>query len=125
MRFSLAAAAALVVLPAMAQADSSASWGAPINPGDLPNSAVLEACDDASCFARVTVHNTLVLGFAPYDLALDLDGLRVGVDYDGQGGAIPDVVMVMPPPGYVAVPPSLSLQEGETGAILIVLAPLS
>ncbi|TNC73728.1 hypothetical protein [Rubellimicrobium roseum] len=57
--------------------------------------------------------------------ALELDGLVVDVEVINGIGEEPDIVTVLPPPGFVAVPERLEVDEGQTGRIEIQHALLS
>lgn len=50
---------------------------------------------------------------------LDLDGLSVQVTTDTGHGDRPDSMRVVPPPGYVADPPTLTLPEYGEGVVVI------
>jgi hypothetical protein len=51
--------------------------------------------------------------------ALSIPGLSIGFSADVGRGNRPDFLDVEVPDGFIAVPPSISVNEGETGRILI------
>ena len=69
---------------------------------------------------RLTHGNALEMAFA-----LEIDGLVVDVEVRNGIGEQPDILIVTPPPGFVAVPSSIEVHEGETGRIRILQALLS
>ncbi len=69
---------------------------------------------------RLTHGNALEMVFA-----LEIDGLVVQVEVSNGIGEQPDLLFVTPPMGFVAVPSSIEVHEGETGRIAIMHALLS
>lgn len=62
----------------------------------------------------------------PADFHRDLtNGFTVRVVIMQGGGLAPDVMMVIPPAGYIAVPEMVSVEEHEVGVILVFLDGLS
>lgn len=47
------------------------------------------------------------------------DGLIITVIFDMGDGSAPDVMVVVPPPGYIAIPEEVSVEEGAVGIIEI------
>ena len=75
---------------------------------------------DATAFARVDCVNRMTSGTSPHlAFTLDMDGLTVGVTVEQGLGNAPDVYAVTVPDGFVAIPPSLTLDEDSAGVILI------
>jgi hypothetical protein len=69
---------------------------------------------------RLTHGNALEMAFV-----LEIEGLTVDVEVSNGIGEQPDIVVVRPPPGFVAVPSTIKVEEGETGLIQILPALLS
>ena len=69
--------------------------------------------------AVVTFDNRMVHSTATAVFTLDLNGLSVSVEAHVGRGEEPDTIFVTPPAGYVAVPPMVTVQENDTGEILI------
>jgi len=67
----------------------------------------------------VTFRNELTNG--PLDMFLDLTdvGVTVRVVIMQEFGRRPDVVHVLPPPGLIAIPETISVEEGAQGVIRI------
>ena len=65
-------------------------------------------------FKNASMHNTEVIAFT-----LSADGLSVTVTADTGKGQRPDFIDVEAPDGFIAVPFSISVAEGETGRVLI------
>ena len=71
--------------------------------------------------ATVTCHNELTGGVRDNAGAVDLYGLRIGLVVTMGDGRVPDTFQIFPPEGFFAVPPEMTLREGETGVVLIFL----
>jgi hypothetical protein len=69
---------------------------------------------------RLTHGNPLEMAFA-----LEIDSMIVEVEVSNGVGEQPDLLFVTPPMGFVAVPSSIEVHEGETGRIAIMHALLS
>jgi len=52
---------------------------------------------------------------------LTIYGVTVQVEYAPGSGALPDWFHVTAPPGFVAVPPSILIDDNDTGQVLIVI----
>jgi hypothetical protein len=76
---------------------------------------------------RVTYHNGLTSSMHyPADFHRDLtNGFTVRAVIMQGGGLAPDTLVVIPPAGYIAVPESLTLEEHETGHVLVIPEGLS
>lgn len=104
----------LACLPALAQAEARHEWGTP-----APSVLELTRCPDADCW-QVHFTNTLVWGStSERTVVLDLDGFAVTVEYLGRNYDTPDTFAVLPPVGYAAEPPSLTVEDGAEGVIVI------
>lgn len=108
--------ATLALIASPAVAGDTYSWGSmfygstiTLQPTQTPG-AVAEVV-----FANETVHADEVVTFT-----LDLDGLAVEVTAVVGRGLTPDEMTVVAPEGYLAVPPEISVAEGEVGVILVV-----
>lgn len=75
---------------------------------------------DLLFFNELTHGNPLEMIFA-----LEIDGLVVDVEVMNGVGEAPDIITVLPPPGFIAVPESIEVHEGQTGRIEIQYALLS
>lgn len=74
---------------------------------------------DAPHVAEVTCQNRITNG-QWHDAATLIDGgLIVGLVVDHGPGDVPDLFIVTPPDGFVAVPAQLSLPEHGAGVVLI------
>jgi len=65
----------------------------------------------------VTNHFRRSVSSSPFDL--EVDGLRVRVTVNEGRNTLPDIVTVEAPEGFIAVPMSVELDEGQSGEILI------
>lgn len=115
----------LAILPSLASAGPDLAYGVAFEPGGKPSELRLEPCR-AACFAEVRFTNTYLYGPALVRrFALDLDGFAVTVTVvDGEGMA-PEVLSVEPPPGYLAEPAELPVEEGTSGVIALTPIPMS
>lgn len=98
----------------LARGETSRDWGgssATLKHGEGDAIALVE------CVSRLTARGASVLTFD-----LSLNGLIVTVMVDQGNGDVPDTYHVTPPSGYVAVPPSVSVEENDSATILIFLA---
>ena len=84
-----------------------------------PGTTVSIAPGDDS-FAVVTIDNKLAAR-ARTTCDLTIYGVTVQIEYDAGSGALPDWFFVTVPPGFVAVPPQILIDDGDTGRVLIVL----
>jgi hypothetical protein len=69
--------------------------------------------------AQVTFVNATVHADETVTFDLTLDGLTVTVEALVGRGLTPDRFTVMPPPGFIAVPPDLDVAEDDVGVILV------
>ncbi|WP_210527831.1 hypothetical protein [Rubellimicrobium arenae] len=69
---------------------------------------------------RLTHGNSIDMIFV-----LEIDGLSVDVEVNNGVGEQPDIITVTAPPGFIAVPSTIEVREGETGRIQIHQALLS
>ena len=118
--------AVLVALwPALAVAGPELSYGVSYEPGGEVSQLHLTRCEVA-CFGQVSFENRFLWGGAwTRSFDVDLDGLQVSVTIvDGEGLA-PEVFSVQPPPGYVAEPATLSVEENGSGVIALYPMPMS
>ena len=108
-------ALALSALPGAAE--TVHSWGvSPSSSATLaPGTGIVVAM--VLCVNRLTNGHDSLLVFS-----LDLHGFTVEVTVDHGDHTYPDIFAVTPPEGYIAVPPSVSVEEGETAVILIFAA---
>lgn len=69
----------------------------------------------------VVFFNTIVSRGVAEDITFvdEETGFSVHVKLDHGDGDLPDVMTVTPPPGYVAIPAQISVEEGTTGIIEI------
>lgn len=105
----------LLATPALA-ADRLTVSGA----GDHPPMVVeIQPAEDHA--ANVIFHNSLTdINEGPDDpFALSIGGLEVVVDLSIRLGHRVDTMTVLPPAGYVAIPPEISVPEFEVGVIEI------
>ena len=103
----------LVALPAFAA--PMQTWGVPpiayveLKPSDLPG-----------VWAEVEFQNSDVHGQDREDFTLTLNGVSVKVRLEADRAyGQPDVIHVTVPEGFRAEPPMISVEEGDTGTVLI------
>lgn len=72
-------------------------------------------------YADIVFHNELVPAIRTHANVhfVRPDGNVIMVVFEMGDGDAPDLFMVLPPPGYVAIPAEMSVEEGETGIIEI------
>jgi len=68
----------------------------------------------------VTYHNDLSYGPQDFNKVLTDGGLSVTVLILQEPGNNPDTMHVIPPQGYIAIPESVLVEEGDSGEILII-----
>ena len=83
----------------------------------------IEPADDHP--ATVVFVNRLTLDPDSDVIRLSMDRMEVEVLLVMGPGSEPDVIRVLPPPGFAAEPESISVAEGEIGRIRIVYLPMS
>jgi len=115
----------IALWPTLAVAGPDLSYGVAYEPGGESSKLHLSRCE-AGCFAQVSFENRFLWGGAwTRKFDLDLDGLEVIVIIvDGEGLA-PEVLSVQPPPGYVAEPATISVEENASGVIALYPIPMS
>ena len=115
----------LILLPGLASAGPDVSYGVAFEVGGQPSALHLGYCQTA-CFAEVRFKNTYLYGGAfTRRFPLDLDGLAVTVTIvDGQG-MLPEVFSVTPPPGFIAEPAEVPVEEDGSGVIALYPMPMS
>jgi hypothetical protein len=112
--------AALALGPAAAPAEEARrAWGG----ADHPSSVALARCPDADCWT-VTLANTVVTGRDLRSIDLESGGFAVTVLYEGRAGEAPDGFSVLPPPGFAAEPPALTVPDGAEGVIVLRPVPI-
>ena len=107
----IAATAALAIIASPVQSAERFCWAgcnSTVTIAPHPDAAAVVTFDNRR------VHNTKIEVFT-----LDLDGLAVSVEAHVGRGEEPDTIFVTPPEGYVARPPMVTVQENDTGEILI------
>lgn len=108
--FGAVLALALAAGPALSE--SVCHYG---NPG-----TTVSIAPGAEVFAVVSIHNALAFR-ARDTCVLRLFGVAVTVVYDPGAGALPDWFHVAVPPGFVAIPPSILIEDGRSDRVVIVL----
>jgi len=73
----------------------------------------------------VTFRNELTTGQRDFNVLLTDAGVTVLAIVLQEAGDAPDTLIVQPPPGYIAIPETISVEEGAQGVIRIVLDGLS
>lgn len=58
-------------------------------------------------------------------IAVEIDGFRVIVQLWNQPGRRTDTAVILPPVGWISVPPEITLEENETGSVLVTMVGLS
>ena len=58
-------------------------------------------------------------------LTVEIDGFRVIVQLWNQPGRRTDTAVILPPTGWISVPPEITLEENETGSVLVTMVGLS
>lgn len=114
MRHIIATAIFLVALPA--QADNQRVWGF------LPSyqsTITLRPTDAPGAVAEIVFDNKTVHSDEDVSFTLNLDGLAVVVEASLGRGMTPDRVAVIPPDGYIAIPPEMDVAEDDVGVVLI------
>jgi hypothetical protein len=127
------AALLLALWPALGSAEGPTHvvWGNPVE-GSGPSALSLEACD-LPCVAVVRFDNTLVthgtgdgIGAPPLVRAtLAIPGVAMAVTVEAGGGLTPDLLKVLPPPGYAAEPREVLVEDNASGRVRVVLGPTS
>lgn len=106
----LTVALILCAFPAMAQ--DTVHWG---NSSHIR----LQPTKAPGAVAEVEFQNDPVHTDAQESHALSLGGFTVQADMILGRGQIPDRMTITPPEGYIAVPPSVDVPEGESRVITI------
>lgn len=118
-------ALAPLLWPSVATADPHLAWGTPLDRAQGPCELQLRRCDDG-CFAEVAFLNRHLQGQAlARRFALSLDGLEVVVTIEDGTLRAPDRFSVVPPPGLLAEPSFLDVDEDATGVIVLRPMPVS
>lgn len=95
-----------------ALADEIRMWG--------PTAYVqIQPTDKPGAVAQVAFHNDTFHTQFVEQFPLTLDGLTVAVRIDAQLSMEPETMTVTPPPGFIAIPESVTVQEGEMGVVYI------
>lgn len=109
------ALAAFCASPALADSPTRASWGAGTHG---PCVVSIEPSAEPGVWATVAFDNALIMGQGSvHQLTLTLDGLPVAVTVAEAPNETPDTLAMPPPPGYLAEPPTVTVQEGERGVV--------
>ncbi len=123
--FLLACGLALALFPGLAAADPQLAWGIPLDRTLGPSELRLERCEEG-CFAEVSFLNRHLQGPAlARQFTLTLDGFEVVVTVEDGSLRAPERFAVIPPPGFLAEPASLDVEEDTTGVIALLPMPMS
>ena len=127
------AALLLALWPTLAPAQDATRfvWGDPVE-GSEPSAVSLEPCD-LPCVAVVRFDNTLVTHGVDYGVqapdpvgtTLAISGVAVDVTVETGGGLTPDLLQVLPPPGYDAQPREVLVEDNASGRVRVMLTPTS
>jgi hypothetical protein len=116
----VAALFALCLLSGDASAQDSATFC-----GNLGRVTIAPSGDDYT----VTITNPYCNGGQWADLLdvipVEIDGLRVVVQLWSAPGNAPDTAVILPPDGWISVPPEITLREFETGSVVLIPQALS
>ena len=128
----ISSALLLALWPTLADAqDARFAWDTPVE-GSGPSMLSLEPCG-RPCVAVVEFDNTLVVRGAEAGpgipalvrATLAIAGVKVAVTVETGGGLTPDLMRVLPPPGYAAEPAQVLVPDNASGRVRVVLAPTS
>lgn len=109
-----ALALCLIASPALA----GASYTVTGREGDLR--LTLAPCD-APCVAEVRIDNALVFGANGF-ARLDMGDMWVRVELAQQPERAPDTFEIQPPEGFIAIPPSIVVEDDASATVRIVRA---
>lgn len=84
--------------------------------GSGPASVTLTATPDGYA---VTYRNRIVSSLTVTPWAVELDGMAVRGQINAGDGEAPDDLQVVPPVGWDCRPCAVTVQEGESGAVLL------
>lgn len=122
---SLLPVLALCLVPGLAAAGPDQSWGRAVDGRPVPSELHLRRCA-TGCAAEVTFRNRHLWGPAlTRRFTLEIEGLSVAVTVTDGESAAPDLMRVEPPPGYLAEPSELAVDEDAVGVIRLQPLPMS
>lgn len=104
-RLAILPAALFLAAGTLAQVQSST---VEIRPSDAPGAA-----------AEVVFRNSAADSTTSRTVALTMGGIAVFVDVTVGNGSDPDTITVTPPEDLMAIPPSITISDGETGKIVL------
>jgi len=105
-------AAILTMIGAPAFASDIHNWGG--------SYAQLVPADNGPHVASVICHNELTMDSPmQFGFALTIGGLTVQIEIEQGSGDIPDLYRVIPPEGFIAIPPAIFVNEGQSEEIRI------
>ena len=105
-------AAILALIAAPAFASDIHHWGG--------SYAQLVPANNGPHVATVICHNEIVMvGAMDFGFALTLGALTVQVEIEQGVGDTPDLYRVTPPEGFIAIPPAIFVNEGQSEEIRI------
>lgn len=85
----------------------------------------LARCEDRDCDMAVTLHNEMTYpAIESVEAVLILQGWEVAVFVRQGPGRQDDILEVVPPPGYMAVPDQVTVSEDHEGTITLVPIPM-
>lgn len=90
--------------------------------GSGPASVTLTATPDGYA---VTYRNTIVSSLTVTPWAMELDGMAVRGQISAGDGEAPDDLQVVPPVGWQCGPCTVTVREGESGAVMLTPVALS
>lgn len=86
---------------------------------------LLQRCETPDCDMAVTFHNEMTYPAVETEgAALTLQGWEVQVLIAQGAGHTADTVTVVPPPGFMAVPSEVTVEEDHEGIITLVPIPM-
>jgi hypothetical protein len=112
--------ALLLALASPAAADPSVKVWPGMQGATEPSTITLHAPTDPAAVATITFVNTQVHG-ADEVFDLSWEGIEVTIYFEWNADESPvERIEVIPPDGYIAVPPVLDVQEHTTGTVQII-----
>ena len=81
---------------------------------------VWEASSVSFIGQEVVFTNNLSHGAQDFNIDMEDNGVTIRLVLMQDWGKSPDVMYVIPPDGYIAIPETITVEEGEQGTILVV-----
>jgi len=113
---NIIAAFLLSVIPLVANSETKIEWGS----HERDSVTYVEMVASPTHFANIVIYNNLTpIEYEVEFMTITFNDYEFNIRYEAGDRDLPDVVTVIAPPGFKAIPPTISISERDFGVIEI------